>query len=238
MHLLEELRAEHLVIERTLGALRAYVAARLGGTGDPADGAAFLRFFRLYAGRYHHAREEDTLFPALLAHLPIRPDSGPVRSLLDQHASMARTLDDLGPLLSAPSLGAVGRERLAELSNRYAWDLLAHIDAENSVLLPESEARLLRGRASSSWPAAGPTRRSAQPSSIPSVLRHSTRPWRTPVSSAGRAASSAPRTASRARASSASGGPNRSGTTSGSVRARGPYGGHCALRWALLASGA
>ncbi len=45
-----------------------------------ASCAAYLAFFRLFAGRYHHAREEDTLFPALVAHLPIRPDSGPVRS--------------------------------------------------------------------------------------------------------------------------------------------------------------
>ena len=67
-----------------------------------------------------------------------------MRSLLDQHAAMARTLDDLGPLLSAPSPGAAERESLAELSNRYAWNLLAHIDAESSVLLPESETRLLR----------------------------------------------------------------------------------------------
>ncbi|MEO8585518.1 MAG: hemerythrin domain-containing protein [Acidobacteriota bacterium] len=151
MGLIEDLRAEHVVIEGTLGALRTYVEARLGERGDPADAGAFLAFFRLWAGRYHHAREEDTLFPALLAHLPIRPDSGPVRSLVDQHAAMARTLEEMAPLL-ADSRGQ--GTRLLELSTRYRRDLLAHIDAENSVLLPEAEARLrgagvpdLRGRA-------------------------------------------------------------------------------------------
>ena len=106
-----------------------------------ADADAFLAFFRLFAGRYHHAREEDTLFPALLAHLPIRPDSGPVRSLVDQHAAMARTLEEMAPLLREP--GGEGR-RLLDLSTRHRHALLAHIDAENSVLLPESEARLRR----------------------------------------------------------------------------------------------
>ncbi len=143
MRLIEELRAEHVVIECTLGALRTYVAARLSGGGDCADGAAFTRFFTIYAGRYHHAREEDTLFPALLAHLPIRPDSGPVRSLFDQHMAMARTLAGVAPLLSSPALGADDRVRLEELATIYVRSLLAHMDAENSVLLPESEARLL-----------------------------------------------------------------------------------------------
>jgi hemerythrin-like domain-containing protein len=144
LRLIEELRAEHLVIERTLGALRTFVGARLGAGADPADAKAFLRFFRLYAGRYHHAREENTLFPALLAHLPIRPESGPVRSLFDQHAAMARTLEGFAPLLGAPLDTAESRERLADLTSRYRRDLLAHIDAENSVLLPESEDRLRR----------------------------------------------------------------------------------------------
>ncbi len=141
MHLIEELRAEHVVIERTLGSLRTFVEARLASRGDPADAAAFLAFFRLWAGRYHHAREEDTLFPALVAHLPIRPDSGPVRSLSDQHAFMARTLEEMAPLLAMPQ-GNGGR--LLDLSTRHRRDLLAHIDAENSVLLPEAEARLRR----------------------------------------------------------------------------------------------
>lgn len=142
MKLIEELRAEHVVIERTLGSLKTYVEARLAGRGDPADGPAFVAFFRLWAGAFHHAREEDTLFPALLAHLPIREESGPVRSLLDQHAAMARLLDGIEPLLGGPLAGPVERARLADLSGRHRRDLLAHIDAENSVLLPESESRL------------------------------------------------------------------------------------------------
>lgn len=141
MRLVDELREEHVGIERMLGSLATYVSARVGGRGDPADAAAFLDFFRLWAGRYHHAREEDTLFPVLLERLPIRPDSGPVRSLFDQHAAMAKTLEEFAPLLAEP--GDEG-ERLLGLSTAHRHALLAHIDAENSVLLPESEARLLR----------------------------------------------------------------------------------------------
>ena len=47
----------------------------------------------------------------------------------------------MAPLLAEP--GAEGG-RLRLLATRHRRDLLAHIDAENSVLLPESEARLRR----------------------------------------------------------------------------------------------
>jgi hypothetical protein len=57
---------------------------------------------------------------------------------------MARTLDGIAPLLGGPLDTADTRARLNDLSARYRRDLLAHIDAENSVLLPESENRLNR----------------------------------------------------------------------------------------------
>ncbi len=141
MRLIEELREEHVAIERTLGSLRTYVAARLEGRGEARDAGAYLDFFRVFAGRYHHAREEDTLFPALFEKLPIRQDSGPVRSLLDQHVALARALDAVAPLLGEPrDKGGL----LLDLSTRHRRELLAHIDAEESVLLPESETRLAR----------------------------------------------------------------------------------------------
>ncbi len=47
----------------------------------------------------------------------------------------------MAPLLAAP--GGEG-PKLRLLATRHRHDLLAHIDAENSVLLPESETRLRR----------------------------------------------------------------------------------------------
>jgi hemerythrin-like domain-containing protein len=140
--LIDDLRAEHEVIERVLGSLRTYVESRARSEADPKDGEGYLRFFRLFSGGYHHAREEDTLFPALEKHLELPPDSGPLFSILDQHQKMAAILDEMAPLLSAGGTAAAESEKLRELSTKYANDLLVHIDAENSVLLPESEERL------------------------------------------------------------------------------------------------
>lgn len=126
MQLLDDLRGEHVLIERVVGSLRTFAS---GPARDPEDGAAYLRFFRLYAGRYHHAREEEVLFPALAA-TEVPADRGPLKVLLDAHQAMARILD-------AMEAGVT-----LELAERYGRALLHHIDAENSVLFPESEIRL------------------------------------------------------------------------------------------------
>ncbi|HQR44700.1 MAG TPA: hemerythrin domain-containing protein [Thermoanaerobaculia bacterium] len=142
MRLIDDLRAEHEVIERVLGSLQTYVERRARGEAAGEDGAGYLRFFRLFAGTWHHAREEDTLFPALERHLELPPDSGPIFSIVDQHRRMAVLLDGMEPLLSAGRATPEETAKLRELAARYAHDLLAHIDAENSVLLPESDERL------------------------------------------------------------------------------------------------
>lgn len=126
MRLLDQLREEHAFIERMVGSLRTFAAA---GATDPDDAAAYLRFFRLYAGRFHHAREEEVLFPALVA-TEVPADRGPLKILLDAHHTMARMLDAMD--------GGTTLER----AERYGSALLHHIDAENSVLFPESEIRL------------------------------------------------------------------------------------------------
>jgi hemerythrin-like domain-containing protein len=127
MQLLDDLRGEHVLIERLAGSLRTFAAGLVRG---PEESAAYLRFFRLYAGRYHHAREEEVLFPALIA-TEVPGDKGPLKILLDAHQAMGRMLDAM------ESSGIT-----LPLAERYGRALLHHIDAENSVLFPESEIRL------------------------------------------------------------------------------------------------
>jgi hemerythrin-like domain-containing protein len=142
MELIAELRQEHDLIERVVGSLRTFVDLRRRGDGDPADGERFMRFFRLYAGHFHHAREEDTLFVALVREAELPRDRGPIAVLLDEHAQMAAILDGIAPLIALPALDEGDAVRLGELATAYSRALWRHIDAENSVLLPESEARL------------------------------------------------------------------------------------------------
>lgn len=144
MKLLDDLMAEHALIERVVGSLRTFVGLRVRGEADGADGEAFARFFLLYAGRYHHAREEELLFPALARETEVPTDRGPLRVLLEDHRSMEQTRDRMAPLLFAALDAPAARDELVALSERFGRALLLHIDAENSVLFPEAAARFRR----------------------------------------------------------------------------------------------
>jgi hemerythrin-like domain-containing protein len=140
MQLIDQLRAEHDLIERVGGACRTFARQRTRGEGDAADGLRFMTFFRLYAGHFHHAREEDTLFVALQRDAEIPADRGPIAALLGDHHRMAAILDRLEPIVASdPAMADV---ELLVLD--YTEQLWHHIDAENSVLFPECEQRLPR----------------------------------------------------------------------------------------------
>jgi hemerythrin-like domain-containing protein len=143
MKLLEDLRREHETIEAVASAFVAFAALRAGTGEDPADEACFLRFFRLYAGRFHHGREEEVLFAALVRETDAPQHRGPLRALLEDHQEMAVVLDELESLLLSPSPPGEARAVLRAVT-RYASLLLQHIDAESSVLFPECEARFRR----------------------------------------------------------------------------------------------
>jgi len=142
MKLIDELRAEHDLIEQVAGSLRVYARGRSRGEGSTADGPRFLQFFRLFAGRFHHGREEDTLFVALQRDAELPGDRGPIAALLDDHHRMGRLLDEMEPLAGDGREEA--RPAFEALALEYSQRLLQHIDAENSVVLPESEQRLRR----------------------------------------------------------------------------------------------
>jgi hemerythrin-like domain-containing protein len=140
MQLVDELRAQHDLIESVAGALLTY-AASPARSRFAADGAALLRFFRLYANQFHHAREEDTLFAALRDRAGLPADRGPIATMVADHRRMAGLLDDMASGLEGGE-DADGRFRIA--ATAYVHALWHHIDAENSVLFPECGPRLRR----------------------------------------------------------------------------------------------
>jgi len=144
MQLIDDLRAEHDLIEQGLGSLRTFVKARLEGQGDPADGARFLAFFRHYAGDFHHHKEEEVLFRALVERAELPGERGPIAALTGEHRRMAGLLDGLEELLGSDFATAEARQQVEALAVDYSRSLWRHIDAENSVLFPESEERLRR----------------------------------------------------------------------------------------------
>jgi hemerythrin-like domain-containing protein len=144
MDFIDTLIAEHDLIERAVGALRTYTARRIAGTATSLDAPRFFRFLRVFVGSYHHDREESVLFPALIEQVGVPADRGPIPALLTQHHELACWLDELEALLGSADIEPAQHAAIEALSMRYAHRLWRHIDAENSVLFPESATRLAR----------------------------------------------------------------------------------------------
>lgn len=162
MRLVDELRQEHALIETVLGSLLGFASLHAAGQTRDGDGSAFVAFLRRYAGDWHHGREERVLFEALVGEAGLPRERGPLPALVGQHHHLAGLLDQLAPLLERP-VAAGEAARLLELATAYARGLWQHIDAENSVLLPEAQERLRRvGMLELPCPEAGADERAAE----------------------------------------------------------------------------
>ncbi len=144
MTFFDDLRAEHELIERVVGSLRTFVSWRAAGKPTGDVGGALLAFFLDFAGGFHHAREEGVLVPALIREVELPRERGPIAELFSQHATMEKLLGDAGALWVRQAWTPAEAADAVRLTTEYADLLLRHIDMENSVFFPESEARLAR----------------------------------------------------------------------------------------------
>ena len=81
----EVLREEHRVILRALGVLEA-AAARLAGGRPLPEGwwPEIIAWLRSFADKNHHAKEETSLFPAMVK-AGVPSDGGPIGVMLEEH---------------------------------------------------------------------------------------------------------------------------------------------------------
>lgn len=142
MKLIDELRAEHDLIDRVAASMRTWVNRLLQGDAPVADGRKYMKFFEVYAGVRHHGREEKVLFPRVWNELALPAGSAPITVLVEAHHELAALLDCMTFLLRKETLSRDERCELETLAIRYSRTLWSHIDSENSVLFPELETRL------------------------------------------------------------------------------------------------
>ncbi|MBI3031567.1 MAG: hemerythrin domain-containing protein [Candidatus Rokubacteria bacterium] len=124
------LRHEHEVFLRALALLERLGRGLEAGTPVDREALAWLiDFFRTFADRCHHTKEEQHLFPALERHgLP--RDGGPVGVMLHEH--------ELGRAYLR-AMAAGDDPTVAEAIENYSALLRAHIDKENGILFPIAE---------------------------------------------------------------------------------------------------
>lgn len=143
MRIFEELRREHDLIDRVAGSFRTWVAQAIGGDAPVEDGRKFAEFFKVYTGGLHHDREEMVVFPTVWTTLGLRPDTAPITVTIDAHHELSALLECIRSLVEQPKLSGQALQEVENLATRYTRLLWNHIDAENSVLFPELENRLL-----------------------------------------------------------------------------------------------
>ncbi len=96
-------------------------------------------FIRNYADRFHHAKEEDVLFVALVKNgMPEK--SSPIEAMLmehDQGRVFVRAVEDGAQRAMLGELGQI--PVIAENARGYAELLRGHIDREDTILYPLAE---------------------------------------------------------------------------------------------------
>lgn len=155
MNAIHQLRDEHKAIKTTLTIMETMIK-KLNEKPDPhlvGHLSQLVDFFRIFADKCHHGKEEELLFPALME-LGVSKDGGPIGVMLAEHDEGRGYIRELTSGIDQLNHGdpdAVHRITLS--AERYIDLLRRHIEKEDTVLFPLAEnhlpkdilARLLEG---------------------------------------------------------------------------------------------
>lgn len=131
------LEEEHKVILTVLDVLDRLIAGVKGGAEFPAtDAGNVLRFFVEFADKCHHAKEEDTLFPAMEAN-GFPSDAGPTAVMRHEHRvgrELVGAMRDALPAAVSGDRNAV--DAFCARGTEFVEMLGAHIRKEDHCLFP------------------------------------------------------------------------------------------------------
>ncbi len=130
------LRAEHRLIERGLEVLEA-LAGRVARNMSlaPEPPRQVYEFFIAFADGFHHAKEEQFLFPALRKHAH-SAESAAITVMLDEHEDGRAYMKELGEVIAAGVTSDDSRERFVVAARAYAELQRHHVVKEEKDLLP------------------------------------------------------------------------------------------------------
>ena len=143
----EVLKEEHHGVKlslRVLGKLCEKMTAE--GSEDALaaehDLVRLIEFFRVFVDKCHHAKEEEILFPALLA-AGLPKQGGPVQVMLHEHELGRKMVSNMDSALTNFRLDKQqALPELKEAAKSYIQLLTDHIDKEDNVLYPFADANL------------------------------------------------------------------------------------------------
>ena len=139
----DTLKAEHRVIERVLAVLNR--ASDKLARNEPVDAAVFTQsvdFIRNFADRYHHAKEEDSLYRRM-GERGFPMDSGPIAVMLAEHEEGRRYVRGLADAAERYGRGdQAAMDEIVHNARGYADLLAQHIQKEDNILYEIADSRL------------------------------------------------------------------------------------------------
>ncbi len=121
------LRDEHQLILKVVDAFEGFIDTP-GRDDDRARD--FVRFFALYTDTFHHAKEEDLLFDALVDEgFPLR--QGPIAAMLEDHQRGRALVAQMDGALERIAATGAGANDFMRAARRYIDLLRSHIRRED-----------------------------------------------------------------------------------------------------------
>jgi hemerythrin-like domain-containing protein len=139
------LRDEHQVILKVLDCFDlALQQGRTNGAAGREVFEPFLEFFRGFADKCHHCKEEDRLFPCMEAR-GVPREGGPIGVMLLEHQQGRQHVRAMAEELEAADTGdAISVERVLDQGQKYLELLRGHIFKEDNVLFNMAD-QLIQG---------------------------------------------------------------------------------------------
>ena len=134
---IETLMTEHRLIEQVLGALDTFIGQlSLEVADDRGQVARFARFFKNFADRCHHGKEEERLFVAM-NQCGFPREFGPVGVMLAEHTEGRAHVGALAEIGNGKRpLTADEKQRATEHALAFIPLLKSHIQKEDNILYP------------------------------------------------------------------------------------------------------
>ncbi len=133
----EQLQEEHQGITLMLKILeKVCVKMEAQEKVNPEHLERIVEFFRVFADKCHHGKEEDLLFPEM-EKAGVPRERGPIGVMLAEHTQGRAFVRAMGEAVTRNKKGeARGREEFVENARNYISLLTQHIEKENNILFP------------------------------------------------------------------------------------------------------
>lgn len=125
---------EHETIENALKAIDSIVKPGVDDESFSTSARLLIEFFREYGDSFHHQKEEQLLFPAMVERNELIGESV-ISEMLDNHADFRVLLAKAHDCIAARDF-----ETAKEVLGEYAEALRDHIAVENDEVFPMAES--------------------------------------------------------------------------------------------------